>query len=472
MGDGIGFYQGTLENAAGNTFSFNSDPDGSDFNNASSDLGGFPVNYWYSTALNQNPENTIGLFKKQGELNNCNEEDDELTDATYNENEILFNQKRLAYYELLKAYELKIDDNRSEDIQSRISQAEHWFVRLMLLNDLEEIAPYVSKETLMMLIDAPSISKEKVMNVAMSNPDLLKSSALISYMEQTRNLGQTKVQQLAQAGAYSSTLRTEDEMDISIAFGEMQAIGRRLLAYESFNDHDATDWLAIQNQLAQMGDLGSMYQQAELLFQIREESKANLFLNTEISDEIAGVEQLIEDHEDYITVTDLTQSVRDTDRDWSELVLEFEGWDILKTLAATKKNIAASQAKHLLNFYLGERYVEIPQLVANSDIQSYSPSGSAAFGNIEVATDNNHTWMAYPNPANNEVNFNYDFSEIQDQVRLQVFNLSGKVIFEQDLIDNSGSINWKVPAYINGVLFYSFSSNDFFSETRKLILLR
>ncbi len=84
----------------------------------------------------------------------------------------------------------------------------------------------------------------------------------------------------------------------------------------------------------------------------------------------------------------------------------------------------------------------------------------------------NNISNAYPNPAQNQVSFDYDFSPNVKSAQIRIFNTLGKQVLEVPVNHRFGRIDIPLNDLGEGVYFYSLVINGETSTTRKLIIRR
>ena len=77
---------------------------------------------------------------------------------------------------------------------------------------------------------------------------------------------------------------------------------------------------------------------------------------------------------------------------------------------------------------------------------------------------------AYPNPAKNNISFDYDFPHDVKSSSVRVFNMLGKLVVDQPINDLNGKITLPVDNLTEGVYFYSLVLNNQIARTQKLII--
>lgn len=77
---------------------------------------------------------------------------------------------------------------------------------------------------------------------------------------------------------------------------------------------------------------------------------------------------------------------------------------------------------------------------------------------------------AYPNPANNIVHVDYNFSPSIGKVQFMVSDVLGSIVKKFELTESNGKLNVATDNLENGVYFYSFSTESDVLSTKKLIV--
>lgn len=77
----------------------------------------------------------------------------------------------------------------------------------------------------------------------------------------------------------------------------------------------------------------------------------------------------------------------------------------------------------------------------------------------------------YPNPASNQINFDYSLAEgLHEEATLNVYNLSGKLIRQFDIPNASGRITWNLEEVNNGIYLYQITSRNMISQPKQFLV--
>jgi hypothetical protein len=77
---------------------------------------------------------------------------------------------------------------------------------------------------------------------------------------------------------------------------------------------------------------------------------------------------------------------------------------------------------------------------------------------------------AYPNPASNKFNIDYNFDINFNQARLKIVNLLGSVVKEVEIDQNSNKLSIDISDLNAGVYFYSVVVDNEVFQTKKLVI--
>jgi len=182
--EGIATYQGSSDQAAGNTFSLKATPEGSDFYNETI----WPVNYYYYTGdPDQNPLNIVGLWKKGANQNSCPDHYGPYSDIRYSEAKL--NSLRQQYYfnkdeynNTRALYEILKDGGNTFSTKLDIETSwpnETWELRAQLLAD----SPHLSEEVLKAAADKTDVLPHTIMfEICIANPEEMRNIGFLEYL--------------------------------------------------------------------------------------------------------------------------------------------------------------------------------------------------------------------------------------------------------------------------------------------------
>jgi Secretion system C-terminal sorting domain len=132
-------------------------------------------------------------------------------------------------------------------------------------------------------------------------------------------------------------------------------------------------------------------------------------------------------------------------------------------IAENSKGIAGQQAKNILNYGFGYDifdptiYPELsgPQRVVGAEIKK--PENSI---------------VAFPNPANEELSFQYQLDRVYADLAIKIYNVRGQLQHSIQLPDgHEGFVSWQANNLIPGIYLYSITSYDHALHTGKLVIV-
>ncbi len=120
---------------------------------------------------------------------------------------------------------------------------------------------------------------------------------------------------------------------------------------------------------------------------------------------------------------------------------------------------------------------EVPTLI-NGSVMFNFQSGIEDKGEILPRAIN--LFQNYPNPFNGETKIEFDFSSAADQVSLQIYDLTGRLVREYNWVflpSGRHSVIWdgrneSAKAMASGIYFYRLSGSDVPQTTRRMTLLK
>jgi hypothetical protein len=84
-------------------------------------------------------------------------------------------------------------------------------------------------------------------------------------------------------------------------------------------------------------------------------------------------------------------------------------------------------------------------------------------------TQNPNRLNVFPNPASNQVNVDYTFSNCNNNTII-VKNLIGATVYTSEAVSSTGKISISTSDFTDGIYFVTFLSNNFPQSTKKLIV--
>jgi len=121
-------------------------------------------------------------------------------------------------------------------------------------------------------------------------------------------------------------------------------------------------------------------------------------------------------------------------------------------------------------------------VVSNDSFERLNLSVSSLTNNLLSSKKSDDNWLyvsdqvvvsnIYPNPASDNVSFNYIFYDAQTSVKVVVRNVLGSMVGEYMLSAQERQLTIPVERFIPGVYFYTLWVNNKSVVTKKLIIKR
>ncbi len=467
---GIWLDQGSLNRAAGNSFSKNIVPLGSDFANFASHHS-FSLWYFYWPDPNdpsQFPENVINVLPWPA--NNPHPCTDNfgsgggqiglngLTQTQKAHFEQILDQNQSTFNNVYSLYASLKDAGNTEALVTEVEMAwpqDMWELRAQLLN----ISPHLSKDALMAAADKTDVLPPSVLfEILSANPDELRNDDLLQYLEDKENpLPQYMMDILYQLTGnityktilksqlnHSSSLKNHaykvllqdmmhdtavSQADIRAFLASKQSLVTDIMVIESYlKEGNTADALALATMLPVLYNLeGWTLDEFNLYLQM-------LQLQALLVDEGRGVYEL--------TAGELAQ---------------------IEMLAAASHGRTATRARGLLRFLNGISFTccpPAPEEGLKSTVKPKQPIMNLGFSpQIEAA----------PNPASTFVNFSYELPEGQTSGVIYISDAKGQHIETININNGMGQELWDVRSLTNGLYYYTLRSGQS-SKSGKIVI--
>ncbi len=464
-GEGIATYQGTEATAAGNTFSHNTTPDGSDFAN----LATQPVNYYYYEGNpDEEPINTIGVWKNNSDQNPCliqfeTNSNIRLTEAeksTYRQqyytNKDEFNNTKILYDSLEDGGD---SPGTIFDIETSWPD-ETWELRAQLLAD----SPHLSEEVLMAAADRTDVLPHTIMfEICMANPEEMRNELFLEYLATKEvPMPQYMIDDLrdgADENTFKSVLQNEMAR-YAFLFGEAYNNLLRDIVLDSTGiQYDTLRyWLSNKQTLRAEYEIVNSYL-AENNLTTALAYLNNIPVNYDLSD--PQLEEYNYFHDLKTTIINAQQQGRN--------IFQLDSLEILDLvyIADTSKYLAGVQAQSILNFAYGYSYLEFPDL-PEPNMKSWLVQNHEFHD--KVIQEEKHFISAYPNPARQWVAFNYTLPYPSEKATISIHDASGKTVNIIEIQAAIGQTIWDTRKIPSGLYFYCLQVNGTTIDRRKLII--
>ncbi|MCG8330923.1 MAG: hypothetical protein MI974_24740 [Chitinophagales bacterium] len=473
-GGSIGRLQGRTNLAAGNTFHQGNSIPGSDFRNASTTN---EVEYFYyfeqGEVEYEEPISTLNVEKIQvlapngNCLSNSGDHEEQLSEEEYLYYKNLFDTAKSTFGNQLTYYRSVLDGGNSIQLVDRINNPTDMNA---LLVDLQDISPYLSYEVLQSIVQQSSISISNVIAFAVANPEVLRSSDLMEYLQMQRTLSNNQISLLEQAANNSYTVRHEVERQLYSYYASMQHAGHTLIIDVLADSGDAIDMATFKNRLDLQDGLSSDYNKVELHYELGEMSQATTLLQDIETDRIKPG-YLQSEYDNYEILKNMHTQLLTAGEGWNDLdMIEINQ---LELLALQKQERAGAQARQILNMLYGYEYLNLPVLTVEGEAQAAEGESLLTEQGLSINNSTDAFLKAMPNPASYQVKFNYAVDVNTPFVMLQMLDFTGKPVLKKRLIGAMGEYSWNIPTSLpGGVYLYTLNYGEQQLPMQRLVLLK
>jgi hypothetical protein len=118
------------------------------------------------------------------------------------------------------------------------------------------------------------------------------------------------------------------------------------------------------------------------------------------------------------------------------------------------------------------RYTFFDDENPNDSVYFYAEFNAGTVGINNPVSEKISVSNAYPNPARDQVSFDYDLPHSVSDASIRIQNLLGSVVKEVQLRDASGKVTLDVNDLNDGFYFYSITANNEIIDTRRLVIAR
>lgn len=457
--------------ATGNTFSTTSGL--IHWNHVAGGGANAPVNYYHSNAPLNVPTNYINLnpILTQNVLNefpDCEKyatveksRQGELTEIELDGLKSQFYSKQSLYNGYRDLYEQLIDNGQTEETRIDIensSPEEANQIRTEMLSR----SPYVSRDILQTLCEQNILPQAFLFEILIANPDATRNEEFLRYIEFDKpNPMPSYMIDMIRSSWSGGTIRTILENNISAEHFKMSMLKDQIvIAYQnmsSFFNHDS-----LVTWLNKIPSLRTQYELIEWYLSRKEFSIAeNMISEIPQLYKLNSFEQ--EEFNSYNELYNFKKAILEDGREISQLTIQEK--EQLKSIADRNQiSFSRSMARNALCFFYNICYPDLDRFIPSNEERSISK-----IDNRDVKSN----VVAYPNPADDYVIFEYNFSDNLDEIEsITVSDLTGRVIFTKILNGVVGQHIWDLTRIKTGSYLYSVKTKSGQRYSGNLVIRR
>lgn len=334
----------------------------------------------------------------------------------------------------------------------------------ILRDTLLTITPYVSEDALRATADKNILDKTVFIDILKVNPDVLRNEEFLYYLGNSipAPLSPGEIDILRTAAA-SSTARTDMEAEITdhnllMSIHANEVIAHYLLDTTDVDKDSIPVWYDHQNNLQ------AEYAKAAFYTGTGDYSSASSVLNN-IPTKFSLTSQQNDDHNAYKDTWNLLKSILDDDR----TVLQMTSGEQTDLSDISSSGIGAnsliSYTVGVITDQVGPNY----RLACAEILLSEGKPGGQT--NISKTKTSQELLKVYPNPAKDNVTFEYNLSETAN-INIVVAGITGQVVYQTELANNSGKISWNTNSIAAGVYTYKLVKDGQALQVGKLVITK
>ena len=368
-----------------------------------------------------------------------------LSDQERLEQEYNFATASIDYANVKNIYERLTDGGSTENTLYDVSSATTSNM-LAVKNDLLSSSPHLSEEVLRLLAQRTDVFPDiAVFDVLAANPDELKKTELIRFLEEKDNplpgYMIDILRQVAEGSSYKTLLQLEMTKFSRNRIKSANTIIRSILNSETVDYTDLRNWLE---------NLGGIEADKQIISSHMDEmnyaAASNLAQTLATKYNLQGEE--LADINAFNECLNIWIAVKTSGREFDEL--SEEELAILDNIIANDSaRSARSFAKSIKTAYNSMPECECPEFDDNTGLKQ----GEVDFQ--KLAGDQGFLVTANPNPAKDWVSFDYTLPKDISSGVIEIRDLKGNLIDKLIINGTEGQIIWNAAAFQTGSYFYT-----------------
>lgn len=455
---GVQVLQGSLSEAAGNTFSQNGNNPYSDYNNQANwnILYFYDENQsneeplYYNEKVNPRPtENGNNCLSHYGDDDNAQTKGLGLTAAGKATYEQQYSDNLSSYNGTMALYEALKDGGNTKGVVIDIETS--WPDEMLELRaDLLERSPHLSKEVLYATADNTDVFPDAVIfEILAANPDEMGDEEFLAYLAEKENPLPDYYIDILRGLAGDISYKTILRCQLSdYKMNMVQAVNiiiRNEINDSLYNIDTVRNWLEVQ------GTLSSQFQIIDSYLQEENTSDALTVLNSIPS----LFDMSPEDSTEFNRYASLKQlQVNLILQGRNVFMMDSTEKSLLVSISDSSNGVAGIQARNILEFVYGEHYCNCPQLPDSVTHKSYQQPANL------INSKNLIELKVFPNPARSWTVFEYKLPYNDNNVVINIYNTSGQVETIIPITDTRGQKIWDVRETKPGMYYYKLQLGD------------
>ena len=383
-----------------------------------------------------------------------------LNDQERIEEEYRFATAAIDYANVKNLYDRLTDGGSTGNTMYKVNSATSSNM-LAVKNDLLASSPHLSEEVLKLLAERTDVFPDiAVFDVLAANPDELKKTELIRFLEEKDNplpgYMIDILRQVAEGSSYKTLLQLEMNKFSRLRTNSANAIIRSILNSECIDYTDLRNWLE---------NLGGIEADKQIISSYMDElnytAASNLALTLATKYNLQGEE--LADINAFNECLNLWIAVKTSDRQFNELTEE-EIATLENIIANDSLSSAGSFAQSMITAYDSRFDYKCPEF-ETPELKHHE------IDYRKLAEDQGFLVAVNPNPAKDWVSFDYTFPEDISSGIIEIRDLKGNLIDKLIINGTKGQIIWNAAAFPAGSYFYTAKAEKL-THSGKIVIVK
>lgn len=347
-----------------------------------------------------------------------------------------------------------------------------------VISTLLGYSPYVSVDAAMAVADANLLFQSSLIEILEENPEILKYEGFLEHLQYNipNPLNGTQIDDLRTASE-SPSERSEYEANIVSYTASTSWYGNQVL-YHYLLDTSATFIDSIPAWLDTLNTLNAAYKKVAHYAGLGDYTTAATVLS-----DIPNNFTMSDDEQNYYSLYndlwDLLEDIRDDDRDI--LSMTSTEYDALVAIGEDENAVGKGIDNTVkgIRDQIDQGYglpcdfnpIAIPNPKPG---KNQNNTNNNQFNNrrLNKLASQNDFVIAYPNPANEQVTFEYEYQNVRSGLSLTVANSTGQVIKTINLRSYKGKTQWITDSVPSGVYIYELRDGESKIDVGRIVITK
>ncbi len=369
----------------------------------------------------------------------------------------LYRQNRALYLSYLDGGST---ENLTEEIMSAFP-SETWELREKLLDE----SPFLSQEVLIETAWQTDVFPEPVVfEILAANPEALQDGSVLDKISDYELMQEALIDQLREIADSVVTYRTVLEATLAQEGNGRNTLVNYLITdiLSSMDDTIEIDHDSLRFWLDLLYTPNADYQMIEDYISINEWQDAQMILES-LPNKYRLSETEAAEYESYLDLFEILSVLKGDDRNYFEMDSTEKA--ALEEIAEDGYGIAKVRAENILRMVYNEPYLHFaPIPLDDPEPRLINPKKVVKIQEPKV--------LFHPNPADDNIQCDYELVTQNPNVKLIVADVMGRVVFERELLEIQGAFVIDTREWLTGIYFYSVTDQQKFLDSGRFLIMR